>query len=95
MSGLPYSSNVSPRWSLTNLVIGGAFGESRGNRRLVVLGLKVMDRLALDDVKPKDSGEAQVAEGALLGSAVLLLSRLPILLFLESVNLSRKVFNCF
>ena len=23
MSGLPYSSNVSPRWSLTNLVIGG------------------------------------------------------------------------
>ena len=34
-----------------------------------MLGLKVMDRLALDDVKPKDSGEAQVAEGALLGSS--------------------------
>ena len=34
-----------------------------------MLGLKVMDRLALDDVKPKDSGEAQVAEGVLLGSS--------------------------
>ena len=34
-----------------------------------MLGLKVMDRLALDDVKPKDSGEAQVAKGALLGSS--------------------------
>jgi len=26
-----------------------------------MLGLKVMDRLALDDVKAKDSGKAQVA----------------------------------
>ena len=31
-----------------------------------MLGLKVMDRLALDDVKSKDSGEAQVAESALI-----------------------------
>ena len=38
-----------------------AFGESGRNWRLVVLGLKVMDRLAFDDVKSKDSGEAQVA----------------------------------
>ena len=43
-----------------------AFGESGRNWRLVVLGLKVMDRLALDDVKSKDSGEAQVAESALI-----------------------------
>ena len=38
-----------------------ALRESGGNGRLVVLGLKVMDRLALDDVKPKYSGKAQVA----------------------------------
>ena len=31
-----------------------------------MLGLKVMDRLALDDVKPNYSGEAQVAKSALL-----------------------------
>ena len=33
-----------------------------------MLRLKVMDRLALYDVKPDYSGKAQVAEGALLGS---------------------------
>ena len=34
-----------------------------------MLGLKVMDTFTFDDVKPKDSGKAQVAKGALLGSS--------------------------
>ena len=34
-----------------------------------MFGLKVMDTFTFDDVEPKDSGEAQVAKGALLGSS--------------------------
>ena len=64
MSGVPYGSNVSPRWSLGNLIIGGVSGE--GDVVKEVKGKKTTYKLAgrVYVTKPKPRMEPYVCTGA-------------------------------